>query len=154
MKKTLIAATFALAGAVSADAQEIQVFESGSSPTVTADSKNFSGQVVIDLLVPSSVEAPASFGLVNFAPGARTAWHTHPVGQTLIVTAGRGWVQREGQPRQDIKPGEVVWIPAGIKHWHGGTDTNALSHIAVTYVQDGKAVDWMDLVTDEEYANR
>ncbi|KQT62566.1 MULTISPECIES: cupin domain-containing protein [unclassified Aureimonas] len=154
MKKTLMAATFALAGAASADAQEIQVFPSGASPSVTADPKNFSGQVIIDLPVPSSVEAPASLGLVNFAPGARTAWHTHPVGQTLIVTAGKGWVQRDGQPRQDIKPGDVVWIPAGIKHWHGGTDTNAMSHIAVTYVRDGQNVDWMELVTDEQYADR
>jgi quercetin dioxygenase-like cupin family protein len=154
MKKTLMAATFALAGAASADAQEIQVFPSGSSASVIADPKNFSGQVVVDLLVPSGVETPASSGLVNFAPGARTAWHSHPVGQMLIVTAGKGWVQREGQPRQDIEPGDVVWIPAGIKHWHGGTDRNAMSHIAVTYVQDGKNADWMELVTDEEYAAR
>jgi quercetin dioxygenase-like cupin family protein len=154
MKNMLIAATLALAGAASANAQEIQVFPSGSSQTVTGDPKNFTGRVVFDLLVPSSVETPASPGLVNFAPGARTAWHNHPVGQMLIVTAGKGWIQREDQPRQDIKAGDVVWIPAGIKHWHGGTDTNAMSHIAVTYIQDGKNADWMELVTDEEYAAR
>ena len=119
-----------------------------------ADPKNFSGQVVVDLLTPPSVETPASSGLVTFAPRARTAWHSHPAGQMLIVTAGKGWVQREGQARQEIKSGDVVWIPAGIKHWHGATDTNGMSHVAITYIQNGKNADWMELVTDQEYATR
>nr|WP_152708790.1 cupin domain-containing protein [Microvirga tunisiensis] len=137
-----------------ANAKEIQVFPSGSSPSVVADPKNFSGQVVVDLLTPPSVEIPASSGLVTFAPRARTAWHSHPAGQMLIVTAGRGWVQREGQARQEITSGDVVWIPARIKHWHGATDTNGMSHVAITYIQDGKNADWMGLVTDQEYATR
>ena len=156
MKNTLIAATMTAAALVGepANALEIQVFRSGSSPSVIADPKNFSGQVVVDLLTPPSVETPASSGLVTFAPRARTAWHSHPAGQMLIVTAGKGWVQREGQTRQEIKPGDVVWIPAGIKHWHGATDTNGMSHVAVTYIRDGKNADWMELVTDQKYATR
>ncbi|MBW9080727.1 cupin domain-containing protein [Rhizobium pusense] len=157
MKKKLIAATVASATLMSAAelrAQEIQIVPSGSSPSVIADPKNFSGNVVVDLLLPSSIQTPASSGLVNFAPGARTAWHSHPVGQMLIVTAGKGWVQKEGETRQEIKPGDVVWIPAGVKHWHGATSTNAMSHIAVTYVVDGKNADWMELVSDEQYSDR
>lgn len=157
MKKTIIAAALtsvALGGAGSADAQDIQIYPSGSSPSTIADPKNFSGQVVVDLLLPPSVETPAASGLVTFAPSARTAWHTHPAGQMLIVTAGKGWAQREGQARREIKPGDVVWIPAGVKHWHGATDANGMSHIAVTYLRDGKNADWMELVTDREYGGR
>ena len=154
MKNMLIAATLTLAGATAAGAQDIQVFPSGSSPSTIASPENFSGNVVVDLLVPPSVETPASSGLVSFAPAARTAWHSHPAGQMLIVTAGKGWVQREGEERQEIAPGDTVWIPAGVKHWHGATDTNAMSHVAVTYIQDGKNADWMELVTDDEYADR
>lgn len=157
MKKRVVAATLtsiALAGAVSANAQEIRIAPSGSSPSVIGDPKNFSGQVVVDPLVPSSIQTPSSSGLVTFAPRARTAWHSHPAGQMLIVTAGKGWVQQEGQVRQEIKPGDVVWIPAGVKHWHGATDINGMSHIAVTYIRDGKNADWMELVTDQEYGAR
>ncbi|HEX2137480.1 MAG TPA: cupin domain-containing protein [Microvirga sp.] len=85
---------------------------------------------------------------------ARTAWHSRPAGQMLIVTAGKGWVQREDQARREIKPGDVLWIPAGIKPWHDATDTNGMSHIAVTYIRDGKNADWMELVTDREYGAR
>ena len=156
MKNTLIAATMTAAALVGepANAQEIQVFPSGSSPSVIADPKNFSGQVVVDLLTPPSVATPASSGLVTFAPRARTAWHSHPAGQMLIVTAGKGWGQREGQARQEIKPGDVVWIPAGVKQWDGATDTNGMSHVAITYIQDGKNAEWMELVTDQEYQAR
>jgi quercetin dioxygenase-like cupin family protein len=156
VKNTLIAATMAVAalGGAPANAQVIQVFPSGSSPSVISDPKNFSGQVVVDLLTPPSVATPASSGLVTFPPRARTAWHSHPAGQMLIVTAGKGWVQREGQTRQEIRSGDVVWIPAGIKHWHGATDTNGMSHVAVTYIRGGKNADWMELVTDQEYGAR
>jgi quercetin dioxygenase-like cupin family protein len=156
VKNTLIAATMTAAalGGAPANAQDIQVFPSGSSPSVIADPKNFSGQVVVDLLTPPSVETPASSGLVTFAPRARTAWHSHPAGQMLIVTAGKGWVQREGQSRQEITSGDAVWIPAGIKHWHGATDTNGMSHVAITYIQNGKNADWLELVTVQEYGAR
>jgi quercetin dioxygenase-like cupin family protein len=100
------------------------------------------------------VSTPAASGLVTFAPGARTAWHTHPAGQMLVVTAGKGWVQQQGQLRQEITTGNVVWIPAGVRHWHGASSANSMSHIAVTYIRDGKNADWMDLVTDQEYGGR
>ena len=88
---------------------------------------------------------------VTFEPGARTAWHTHPLGQTLIVTAGLGWVQREGGPVEEIRPGDVVWFPPGLKHWHGATHTTAMTHIAVQEALDGKAVDWLEHVTADQY---
>ena len=94
--------------------------------------------------------APAA-GAVTFEPGARTAWHTHPLGQTLIVTAGCGRVQREGGPIEEIRPGDVVWFPPGEKHWHGASPTTAMTHIAIQEALDGKAVDWMEHVTDEQY---
>ena len=89
--------------------------------------------------------------IVTFEPGARTAWHTHPLGQTLIVTSGCGWVQREGGPKEEIRPGDVVWFPPGEKHWHGATATTAMSHIAIAEALDGKTVDWMEKVSDEQY---
>jgi quercetin dioxygenase-like cupin family protein len=89
---------------------------------------------------------------VTFEPGARTAWHTHPLGQTLIVTAGCGWAQREGKPIEEIRPGDVVWFPPGEKHWHGATPTMAMTHIAIQEKLDGKVVDWMEQVSDEQYS--
>lgn len=156
MKNTIAAAalsTMALAD-MPARANEIQVNPVGASPSVIADPKNFSGNVVVDLLLPSSIQTPASSGLVTFSPGARTAWHSHPLGQMLIVTSGKGWVQKEGEARLEITPGQTVWIPAGVKHWHGATAQNAMSHYAVTYIQDGKNADWMELVTDEQYKDQ
>ncbi|WP_207462221.1 cupin domain-containing protein [Azospirillum sp. SYSU D00513] len=157
MKKTLIAATLAsaaLCGADSAGAQEIQITQPGSMSSVIGNPNNFTGHVVVDLLTPPSTETPASSGLVTFAPRARTAWHTHPAGQMLIVTAGKGWVQQDGQTRREMKTGDVVWIPAGVRHWHGATGTTGMSHIAITYIRDGKNADWMQLVTDQEYDAR
>ena len=90
-------------------------------------------------------------GIVTFEPGARTAWHTHPLGQTLIVIAGFGWAQREGGLKEEIRPGDMVWIPAGEKHWHGATATTAMSHIAIAEALDGESVDWMEKVSDEQY---
>ena len=95
--------------------------------------------------------ARAAGASVTFEPGARTAWHTHPLGQTLIVTAGCGWVQRWGGPVEEIRPGDVVWFPPGVKHWHGATPTTAMTHIAIQEKLDGKVVDWMEHVTDEQY---
>ena len=98
---------------------------------------------------PRPLEVGAA--LVTFEPGARTAWHTHPLGQTLIVTAGLGWVQHEGGGIEEVRPGDVIWFPPGEKHWHGATPTTALAHIAVQESIDGKAVDWMEKVSDEQY---
>ena len=95
--------------------------------------------------------ARVSGGHVTFEPGARSAWHTHPLGQTLIVTSGLGWVQAEGGPIEEIRPGDVVWFPPGLKHWHGATPTTAMTHIAITEFQNGKNVDWLEKVSDEQY---
>jgi quercetin dioxygenase-like cupin family protein len=99
---------------------------------------------------------PARIGgaVVTFEPGARTAWHTHPLGQTLIVTLGCGWVQREGGPVEEIRPGDVVWFEPGEKHWHGATPNTAMTHIAIAEALDGKAVDWLEKVSDEQYLKR
>jgi quercetin dioxygenase-like cupin family protein len=107
--------------------------------------------VRIDTRFQGSAPARVGGGIVTFEPGARTAWHTHPLGQTLIVTAGFGWVQRDGGPKEEIRPGDIVWIPAGEKHWHGATANTAMSHIAIAETLDGKSVDWMEKVSDEQY---
>jgi quercetin dioxygenase-like cupin family protein len=111
----------------------------------------FTGSVRLDTRFQAPAPARVGGALVTFEPGARTAWHTHPLGQTLIVTAGLGWAQREGGPREEIRPGDVVWFPPGEKHWHGATATKAMSHLAIAEALDGKAVDWMEQVTDEQY---
>lgn len=111
----------------------------------------FTGAVRIDPLLNAFDPARAQGASVTFEPGARTAWHTHPLGQTLIVTAGVGWVQRWGGRIEEIRPGDVVWFPPGEKHWHGGTEQNAMTHIAIQEVENGKVVDWMEYVTDEQY---
>jgi quercetin dioxygenase-like cupin family protein len=107
--------------------------------------------VRIDPLFSPPDPARVAGALVTFEPGARTAWHTHPLGQTLIVTSGCGWVQREGGAIEEIRPGDVVWFAPGEKHWHGATPTTAMSHIAIQEKRDGKAVDWMEHVTDAQY---
>jgi quercetin dioxygenase-like cupin family protein len=111
----------------------------------------FTGTVRIDPLVQAPEPALVQSARVSFEPGARTAWHTHPLGQTLIVTAGCGWVQREGGPIEEIRPGDVVWCSPGEKHWHGATPTTAMTHIAIQENKDGKVVDWMEHVSDGEY---
>lgn len=111
----------------------------------------FSGAVRIDPLFQANDARRGAAASVTFEPGARTAWHTHPLGQTLIVTAGCGWVQREGGPIEEIHPGDVVWFPPGEKHWHGATPTTAMTHIAIQEQLNGKVVDWMEKVSDEQY---
>ncbi|PYJ67163.1 MAG: cupin domain-containing protein [Verrucomicrobia bacterium] len=111
----------------------------------------FTGTVRIDPLFQANAPTRASGASVTFKPGARTAWHTHPLGQTLIVTAGCGWVQREGGAIEEIRPGDVVWFPPNEKHWHGATPTMAITHIAIQEALDGKVVDWMEKVSDEQY---
>jgi quercetin dioxygenase-like cupin family protein len=111
----------------------------------------FTGTVRVDPLFQVGDPARLSGGQVTFEPGARTMWHTHPLGQTLIVTSGLGWVQCEAGPIEEIRPGDVVWFPPGEKHWHGATATTAMTHIAITESLDGKNVDWMEKVSDEQY---
>ena len=106
---------------------------------------------MIDPLFDASEHTHCGGALVTFEPGARTAWHTHPAGQTLIVTSGTGWVQEWGGERRQIQPGDVVWIPPNVKHWHGGTATNRMSHIAITNALNGRVVEWLEQVSEAQY---
>lgn len=120
-------------------------------PAVDGPDENFTGSVRIDPLFEARDEARAIGVSVTFEPGARTAWHTHPLGQRLVVTSGCGLVQREGGEIERIRPGDVVWFPPGEKHWHGATPDNAMTHIAIQEEQDGEAITWLEHVSDEEY---
>jgi quercetin dioxygenase-like cupin family protein len=151
MKPLLLAAAL-LGGAGPADANsEVVVTHAGSQPSSAGAPENFTGSVRVDDRFRGTEPSRIGGGTVTFAPGARTAWHTHPLGQTLIVTAGVGLVQRWGGPVQEIRSGDSVWIPPGVKHWHGATPTTGMSHIAFSEALDGKSVDWMEHVTDAQY---
>jgi quercetin dioxygenase-like cupin family protein len=129
----------------------MNIIRIGSTASAKGRAEYFTGTVRID--APFQADAPARAGgaTVTFEPGARTAWHTHPLGQRLIVVSGLGRVQREGGPIEEIRPGDIVWFAPGEKHWHGAAPEVAMSHIAIAEALDGKAVDWMEQVTDEEY---
>ncbi len=132
----------------------MKITRSGSQPSAKGPTDWFTGTVRIDPLFAANAPARAAGNAVTFEPGARTAWHTHPLGQVLIVTAGLGLVQREGGPVQEIRPGDVVWFEPGEKHWHGASGTTAMTHMAIQEALDGKAVDWMEHVSDEQYEAR
>ena len=132
----------------------IQITRSSSRSLSKGPAEYFTGSVRIELLFQANDPLQTSGGLVSFDAGARSAWHTHPRGQILIVTSGTGWVQQWGGPIEEIRQGDVVRIPPGQKHWHGATATTAMAHIALTEQVDGKAVDWMEKVTDEQYLAR
>jgi quercetin dioxygenase-like cupin family protein len=123
----------------------------GTRPSSNGPADWFTGTVRIDPLLDAPEPARVAGASVTFEPGARTAWHTHPLGQTLIVTAGCGWAQRLGGPIEEIRPGDVVWFPPNEKHWHGATATTAMTHIAIQEKLDGKAVEWMEKVSDDQY---
>ncbi len=129
----------------------MNIRRAGSQASVTGPSNWFTGTVRIDPLFTAPDPARSGAALVTFEPGARTAWHTHPLGQTLIVTAGYGWAQRDGGAVEEIRSGDVVWFPPGEKHWHGASMTTAMSHIAVQEQQNGSPVTWMEHVTDAQY---
>jgi quercetin dioxygenase-like cupin family protein len=129
----------------------MDIKRAGSRPSGKGPAEYFTGQVRIDPLVETEAPSRVAGALVTFEPGARTAWHTHPLGQTLIVTAGCGWVQREGGMREEIRPGDVVWFPPGEKHWHGATSATAMSHIAIQEKQDGSPVTWLEQVSEDQY---
>jgi quercetin dioxygenase-like cupin family protein len=130
----------------------MEIKKCGSQPSSKGPADWFSGTVRIDPLFQTNASARAAGNYVTFEPAARTAWHTHPLGQTLIVTAGCGRAQRWGGPIEQIRPGDVVWIPPGEKHWHGAAPTTAMTHIAVQEPLDGKVVEWLEHVSDEQYA--
>jgi quercetin dioxygenase-like cupin family protein len=129
----------------------MDIKRNGSQPSGKGPTDYFTGNVRVDPLFTAPDPARVRGACVTFEPGARTAWHTHPLGQTLVVTAGCGWVQREGGPVENILPGDVVWFPPGERHWHGATPTTAMTHIAIQEQLDGKTVDWMEKVSDEQY---
>ena len=128
------------------------VARAGTQPSQKGPADYFTGSVRIDPLFQAKESTRASGAHVTFEPGARSAWHTHPLGQNLIVTAGVGRVQIEGGPLEEIRPGDVVWIPPGKRHWHGASPTTAMTHLAIQEHLDGKVVEWMEKVTDEQYA--
>jgi quercetin dioxygenase-like cupin family protein len=129
----------------------MEVKRSGSQPSQKGSEEYFTGSVRIDSPFQGSAPARVGGAIVTFEPGARTAWHKHPLGQTLIVTSGCGWVQSEGGPKVEIRPGDMVWCPPNEKHWHGATPTTAMTHIAIVEQLDGKNVEWMEKVSDEQY---
>jgi quercetin dioxygenase-like cupin family protein len=129
----------------------MEIVRAGSKPSAKGPEAWFTGTVRIDPLFNSFDPARVQGASVTFEPGARTAWHTHPLGQTLVVTAGLGRVQRDGGPVEEIRPGDVVWFAPGEKHWHGASPTTAMTHIAIQEVKDSKVVDWMEKVSDEQY---
>jgi quercetin dioxygenase-like cupin family protein len=132
--------------------QNMEIKRIGTQPSTKGSAEYFTGTVRIDPLFSPPEPARVAMALVTFEPGARTAWHTHPFGQTLVVTAGAGWVQREGGPIEPIHAGDVVWFPPGEKHWHGATATTAMSHIAIQEKLNGSPVDWLEHVTDAQYS--
>lgn len=129
----------------------MQITRAGSHPSRKGSDDWFTGNVRIDSPFQGSDPARVGGAIVTFEPGARTAWHTHPLGQTLIITTGLGWVQREGGPVEEVRPGDIVWFPAGEKHWHGASATAAMSHLAIAEALDGKNVAWMEKVSDAQY---
>jgi quercetin dioxygenase-like cupin family protein len=129
----------------------MDIARNGSRPSTKGPEAYFSGSVRVDPVFQVGEPVRLNAGNVTFEPGARTAWHTHPLGQTLIITAGLGWVQTEGGPIEEIRPGDVVWFPPGEKHWHGATPTTAMIHIAVQESLNGKNVEWMEKVSDAQY---
>ena len=145
-----ISAARALAQAEVKD-QTIQVFSPGQVPATRGNSEFFVGDVYVDQLYQGTAPAAISGGLVSFMPGARTAWHTHPLGQTLYVVSGVGRVQMAGAPVQVIRPGDLVWIPAGVTHWHGAAPDTPMTHLALAEQQDGKVVTWLTQVSESDY---
>ncbi|SHM21352.1 cupin domain-containing protein [Rhodanobacter sp. OK091] len=158
MNKTLlgIAACMAIpvGGAAESHSAAQQIIRAGIQPITAGPADYFTGKVQVEPLFPASSEIHASGAYVTFQPGARSAWHTHPAGQRLVVTSGVGLVQEWGRPVREIHPGDVVVCPPGVKHWHGAAPKSAMTHLAITGAVDGKSVDWMEKVSDEQYNAR
>ncbi len=152
MKRLLaIAITLSALSPAYAHAQQIEVQSISARTSEAGSAQYFTGSALIDPLFAATPHTRAAGVQVTFAPGARSAWHSHPAGQTLIVTSGTGWVQEWGGRRREIRPGDVVWTPPGVKHWHGATEANGMSHIALQEAVNGEVVRWMEHVTDAQY---
>jgi quercetin dioxygenase-like cupin family protein len=150
-----LSATLVTANAVRAtdvpDNRAMQIARNGEQASVVGSSSYFVGAVRVDPLIAAPAPSRVTAVAVTFQPGARSAWHTHPLGQNLVVTTGVGWIQQEGGEKIIIKPGDVIWTPPGVKHWHGATKTTGLTHLAIQEMQDGKTVEWLEPVTSEQY---
>lgn len=144
-------AALLLLAAVPNTATRMEVTRGGSQVATRGPAENFTGIALVDPLFAPNDHRRAGAASVTFAPGARAAWHTHPGGQTLVVTSGTGWIQQEGGKKQAIKAGDVIWTPPGVKHWHGATETTSMTHIAIQEQVNGSVVEWMEHVSDEEY---
>jgi quercetin dioxygenase-like cupin family protein len=131
----------------------MDIKRAGTRPAEQGPADYFTGTVRIERLIQAPAPARVAGASVTFEPGARTHWHTHPLGQTLIVTSGAGWAQRDGGPIEEIRPGDVVWFAPGEKHWHGACATSAMTHIAIQEAQGGKTVDWLEKVSDDQYGS-
>lgn len=154
MFKTLTVAAFAATASLAAagvHAQEMTLTKAGTQAGMIGSSDYFTGTAYVEPVFGAKDASPVSAGKVTFLPGARSNWHDHPAGQQLVVTQGTGWTQVEGGEKQVIQAGDVVWCPPGVKHWHGATDTTAVTHYAIQTNVDGSAVNWMEPVTDEQY---
>lgn len=130
---------------------QLEIWRVGSQASVKGPANWFTGTVRLDPLADAKEPSRVSMANVTFEPGARTAWHTHPLGQHILITSGFGWVQQEGGPIQEVQPGDVVWFPPNVKHWHGASPKTAMTHVAIQEAKDGSAVTWMEHVTDEQY---
>ncbi|EKJ94942.1 hypothetical protein C241_16813 [Bradyrhizobium lupini HPC(L)] len=151
MKNTLaIAATLTALGSPVA-AEGITISEGSSRKSVMASPDQFAGTVIVESMMPANEHNGHNTGHVTFAPGARTAWHSHPRGQMLIITDGAGWVQEDGGEKRTVRAGDVIWFAPGVRHWHGATDTTMMRHIAMTYMDGGSNVTWSDQVTDQQF---
>jgi quercetin dioxygenase-like cupin family protein len=147
----LLVILISVAGAT--EKPQLTVMRAGARPVIEGPAENFTGKATIDRQVRPDASQRAMGSLVSFEPGARTAWHTHPLGQTLIVTSGRGWVQIEGGRKEEIRAGDVIWTPANVKHWHGAQPDSAMSHYAIVEPLNGISAKWMEKVSDEQYAS-
>lgn len=129
----------------------MQIRRAGSQPSAKGPADWFTGNVRVDPMIGATAPSRVTAGHVTFEPGARSNWHTHPLGQSLVVTSGVGWIQRDGGPIEEIRSGDIVWISPGLKHWHGATPSTAMTHIAIQEVLDGKSSDWLEPVSDAQY---
>lgn len=148
------AAMAAMMGATPVLAQDIEIVANGTQESFLGSPDYFVGTVIVDRVFNANEHRKTSSGHVHFAAGARSAWHTHPAGQTLVVTSGMGWVQSEGGEKREFRAGDVIWIPPGVKHWHGATATSSAAHYAIQDFVDGRNVDWMEQVSEEQYRAR
>ncbi|MAK91127.1 MAG: hypothetical protein CMI13_07840 [Oleibacter sp.] len=132
----------------------MEISKNGSREVMNGPADKFTGDAKVEMLFGNKEPFMVNGGKVRFMPGARSNWHTHPAGQVLIVTDGQGWVQEEGKPKHVMNPGDVIWCPPGVKHWHGGTDKTSVTHMAIQQFKDKKNVEWLEPVTDEQYLGK